>query len=627
MSLRRGGTPLTGAVPSLEASNQAQIDDLVQRNRTLEHTNKKLSEQVAQETTRSKEAVVEIQRQWEVNQRQWKEGCEEILASYRIVQKQVEVELEKERSAVIKEMTITREEKLQRLQRDYKLKLFQMKEEELERKIEEIEEEKAYLAEESELTLRKEREKGADYAAKLKETRESLTRSIKEKEEKEAKYNRLVAEHSNMEASAGTLDSKLQRTQLQLEGAQTKMADLERVNDELRRSNTDLTRQLERWQNLETKGGEAAEKQHKQRIALEFELRELKEEYENQTQELAKAKKKVDKMTDVAANYESESKEQEKAATEANKKLAKLQKQVDKLKAELEVERARVRPPSPQKIRPSSPPAPEPEIEADDVSDDEPIRKGKSSTTKPGSKQAATAKAGPSTTTASKPPKPAPSQTARKTTGGRPPRALKTAPAKDTDVEEISEPEIIDAQEDPAPSKKRKGKTKAVEIEVDEGEVEEEAPAPRRRNNKRKAVEENNSDEDEVQIVEKPKTAKKGSRAPSQLRETAPAKKPPSKLKGGGRAASRQPVADSEADNEDDGGAQKKKKRKILFNTANPGPFAFDSLLQFEDKGLNIPSILSPVRPDEPVPQRSTTSSLVSGFGNIMKFSTLGTRK
>lgn len=187
MALRRGGTPLTGAPPSLEASNQAQIEDLVQRNRTLEYKNTKLTEQVAQEAARAKEAVFEIQRQWEVNQQHWKEGCEDIIASYRIVQKQVEVELERERYAVIREMKITREEKLQRLKRDTKIKMFQINEQALERRIEELEEDKKYAVEEIEDLLRQERERFSNNAAKLKETKEALARSIKEKEDKEVR--------------------------------------------------------------------------------------------------------------------------------------------------------------------------------------------------------------------------------------------------------------------------------------------------------------------------------------------------------------------------------------------------------------------------------------------------------
>lgn len=173
MAFRRGATPLTGALPSLEASNQAQIDDLVQRNRTLEHTNKKLAQEVAQERTRGNDAVLEIQRKWASNDLLWKEGCDNILRSYRIVQKQLEMEVETERGNVIKELAITREEKLQRLKRDYKIKQFQMREQDLELVIEDLEEEKTTLAQTKEAELEEAMEKTARYAAKLKEVKES----------------------------------------------------------------------------------------------------------------------------------------------------------------------------------------------------------------------------------------------------------------------------------------------------------------------------------------------------------------------------------------------------------------------------------------------------------------------
>lgn len=111
-----------------------------------------------------------------------------------------------------------------------------------------------------------------------------------------------------MEAAEGTLNSKLQRAELQLEGAQTKILDFERLNDELKRSNADLTHQLERWQNLDTKGGEAAEKEHQKRVALEFELQELKETHESQLEEhvnlVEKYKNRYEKVKEKAATFE-----------------------------------------------------------------------------------------------------------------------------------------------------------------------------------------------------------------------------------------------------------------------------------------------------------------------------------
>jgi hypothetical protein len=187
MALRRRGTLLSTNAPSLEAANQSQINDLIQRNRTLEHTTKKLSEQLAEEVNRGKASVKEIQDKHEANQRQWKESCEDVLASYRIIQKQLEVELEKERYATLAEMGVAREEKVRRVQRDYKLKLFQMHEEELERKLEEVEAERYDLQEQREVIMRKWTDQCIDYATKLKDTRETLVRSENEKQDTEVR--------------------------------------------------------------------------------------------------------------------------------------------------------------------------------------------------------------------------------------------------------------------------------------------------------------------------------------------------------------------------------------------------------------------------------------------------------
>lgn len=186
MAVRRGATPVlsTGA-PSLEASNQSQIEDLVIRNRTLEHTNHKLNVQLTEESNRTKAFMKEIQEKHEANQRQWKYGCEDILASYRIIQKRLEVEVERERTANLKEMEATRHEKLQRLQRDYKIKLFQMQEEESERRLEEVEYERSSLEENYQIFVQMLKEKCADYALKLKDAREAIARSEKENREKE----------------------------------------------------------------------------------------------------------------------------------------------------------------------------------------------------------------------------------------------------------------------------------------------------------------------------------------------------------------------------------------------------------------------------------------------------------
>ena len=178
-------------IPTLEASNQSQIDDLVQRNRTLEHTNKKLSEQLSKEQSRSEDTILQLQSQWDLNQSNWKQTCENLLGSYRIIQKQIQVELEKERMNTLQEMKITRDEKLLRLQRDFKITLFQIKEEELERRVEAVEDEKTSLMHTNGLVVQKLQEKCAECVIKLRDAQALLSRAEKEKEVKEVRtrYN------------------------------------------------------------------------------------------------------------------------------------------------------------------------------------------------------------------------------------------------------------------------------------------------------------------------------------------------------------------------------------------------------------------------------------------------------
>jgi chromosome segregation ATPase len=117
-----------------------------------------------------------------------------------------------------------------------------------------------------------------------------------------------VEGRANLEAASEFTKSKLERTQLQLDGAQTKNSELERLNDELKRTNTDLTRQLEKWQSLETKEGEAADTERKQRIALEMELRELTDSSEKKlakaAAELERANARVERMKVTVQDWE-----------------------------------------------------------------------------------------------------------------------------------------------------------------------------------------------------------------------------------------------------------------------------------------------------------------------------------
>lgn len=179
----RRETPLRSVAPSLEASNQSQIDDLVQRNRTLEHTIKKLNEKLVQETTRSKEVVLDVQKQWKLEQSEWRQGCDVLQSCHRVVQLRNMVELEKERMNVLKELDVCRQEKLQRLQRDYRITLFQAKEAELEDRILELEEERETIVVEGEENARQLKWKQSEYVTQVRARDDQLLAAEQDKEE------------------------------------------------------------------------------------------------------------------------------------------------------------------------------------------------------------------------------------------------------------------------------------------------------------------------------------------------------------------------------------------------------------------------------------------------------------
>ena len=165
--IARARTPLRSAAPSLEASNQSQIDDLVKRNRVLEHLNKKQAEDYAAEIQKSKDAVLSLQKQWQAEQAEWRHGCDVLQSYHRIVQLRIVAEAEGERVNVLKEMDATRKEKLKRLQRDYRITMFKARETELEERISELEEEREALVVEHADDVRRLQGKHAQYVAQV----------------------------------------------------------------------------------------------------------------------------------------------------------------------------------------------------------------------------------------------------------------------------------------------------------------------------------------------------------------------------------------------------------------------------------------------------------------------------
>jgi hypothetical protein len=137
--------PSSAPYEAMAVSQQTHIDDLVQKNRTLDHVAKKLKDELILEQTRSKEAAKAIKSQWQAESAEWREGCDSLQACHRIAHLRTLVELDKERLAVVKERDVARQETVARLQRDYRITMFQVRESELEGVIEELTDEIAAM--------------------------------------------------------------------------------------------------------------------------------------------------------------------------------------------------------------------------------------------------------------------------------------------------------------------------------------------------------------------------------------------------------------------------------------------------------------------------------------------------
>jgi chromosome segregation ATPase len=287
----------------MEASLNAQIEDLVQRNRTLEHTNKKLVDEMALDADRAKRAVRDVQTKWNEDRVVWREGCNRLLSCHHLAHLRLSAKLSNAEAALLKEMELSRQEKVARLHRDFQITMFRIREAELEGKVEDLEDllQDARRGEESHFSDLEERLKTQDEEiGALTEERtasEVITRLhvsiILTSPQKE--LLKLRESYGRLQVTAESTETKLVRLTLQFDGAQTTIAELERQNDELKRANLDIKRQLDRWQNLETKGGEEVETLRKQRIDLEVEVKALQGRLEKKDAELQKEKNKVAK--------------------------------------------------------------------------------------------------------------------------------------------------------------------------------------------------------------------------------------------------------------------------------------------------------------------------------------------
>lgn len=133
MSLLRGSTPLRSAPQGTAlidtvSKQHSRMDELVLKNRTLEHTVEKLKNVIATEEARGREAMQKIQKGYVQERTEWQQGCDALQAAHRLAHLKTAVELDKERVAVWSAREASRKERLSVLQRDYQLVMFQIQE-------------------------------------------------------------------------------------------------------------------------------------------------------------------------------------------------------------------------------------------------------------------------------------------------------------------------------------------------------------------------------------------------------------------------------------------------------------------------------------------------------------------
>ncbi|KAJ7104158.1 hypothetical protein B0H15DRAFT_11769 [Mycena belliarum] len=604
--MSRGGGPVaTGAsrpsgVPSMTASLNAQIEDLVQRNRTLEHTNKKLIDEMALEADRAKRAARDVQAKGQDERLSWREGCNRLLSCHHLAHLRLSARLSVAEAALLKEMELRRQEKVARLHRDFQITMFRIREAELDAQIEELEDalQEARRGQNSQLSGLEER---------LKSQNEEIGSLEEEKLAAETELLQIREGHSRLQVEAESAQTKLERLTLQFEGAQTTNAELERKNDELKRAHGDLKRQLDRWQNLETKGGEEAETLRKKRMDLEVQVKALESRLEKKETELQKEKGKVARHKASVSEFETYIKEHREETEDIANQLAKAQKQIERLQGELDAERA-ARPKSPAK-RKHSPTVSEDEV-AYGFAEAPPSSPPRQASKKPRSKNGAAA----------------PARTGR----NKPVEEPVAGPSNvsDSDIQEVSPPETrprtkAKGQEDASKNSKVKPQLHTAK---DSGESEDDSRATKSKSKgKARAVE----DVDESDLVVpplRPKLARgkrkreegagSSKRVSSELPEAIerPKPKPRGKAATAGRAGSVQPRGTTViSDDDSDEPVRKKKKRTIGIFPANSQPTSFNFLAAPGDTGgIEIPTVLSPVRESDVVPSRS--NSLLGGL-------------
>jgi chromosome segregation ATPase len=82
-------------------------------------------------------------------------------------------------------------------------------------------------------------------------------------------------EHATLQAQLSSARTNVERLTLRLEDAQSALAEKERLNNDIQQEKAALKVQLGKWKSLDDRGGAEVEELHKQRVALEDQIKRL----------------------------------------------------------------------------------------------------------------------------------------------------------------------------------------------------------------------------------------------------------------------------------------------------------------------------------------------------------------
>ncbi|KAG1842013.1 hypothetical protein DFJ58DRAFT_66418 [Suillus subalutaceus] len=355
---KRAPTPVRTAAPfaphdAMVASQQGHIENLVQKTRNLEHTIKKLNDELSLEQTRAKDTVNVTKQQWRAEQKEWHVGCDALQACHRIAHLRTACALDDERIAVLKEREIARRERLARIQRDYKITMFQAREAELEGQIEDLQADLDSQVAQTQYSLKSRdqqyqktildlRTRDATLSSELKLKSDEIVAAHKQREDVEDELRRLREAQADADAATVTNVSKLSRITVQRDGLQARVTQLERELEDHKDNSAKLQRQLDNWQGLKKGDDVDLEILRKKNVELEVQLREVNAVIQERDKALEKEKGRTTKLKEVLHEWKTEAGEQttlqKQAADEAadaKKAAEKLEQEISDLKAQL----------------------------------------------------------------------------------------------------------------------------------------------------------------------------------------------------------------------------------------------------------------------------------------------------